>query len=199
MPVESRLTVAVVGLGYWGPNLLRVLSENVNTRVGWLCDLDEERLRRFGYRHPGASLTTSIEDVLRDEQVDAVVIATPVFTHHELATASLRAAKHTFVEKPLASTVALADELIALSHKQERILMCGHTFIYSPPVRAVKGLLDAGELGDIYFVSSSRVNLGLHRTTSRFSRTGLGRRRRPSGARVATRSCRASRTSPSSP
>jgi predicted dehydrogenase len=159
---ESRLKVAVVGLGYWGPNLLRVLADDVGTEIVWLCDLDEGRLQQYGARHPGASLSTSFEDVLGDDRVDAVFIATPVFSHYELATASLRAGKHTFVEKPLAPSVAQADELIALSLEHERVLMCGHTFIYSPPVRAVKQLIDDGELGDIYFLSSSRVNLGLH-------------------------------------
>lgn len=162
MSPDPTLTVAVVGLGYWGPNLLRVLGEHLDITIGWLCDLDDERLKRFGARHPGAALTTSFEDVLRDDDVEAILIATPVFSHYELAAASLRAGKHTFVEKPLAQTVALADELIALSHEHERVLMCGHTFIYSPPVRAVKQLLDSGELGQIFFLSSSRVNLGLH-------------------------------------
>jgi predicted dehydrogenase len=90
------------------------------------------------------------------------VIATPVFTHYDLAARALRAGKHAFVEKPLAPTEALADDLLALARDDERVLMCGHTFIYSPPVRALKGMLDANALGDLYFISSSRVNLGLH-------------------------------------
>jgi predicted dehydrogenase len=101
--------------------------------------------------------------VLDDPRVEAVVIATPVFTHYELAAASLSAGKHTFIEKPLAASAALADELIALADRADRVLMCGHTFLYSPPVRAVRRMVETGALGQLYFVSSSRVNLGPYR------------------------------------
>jgi predicted dehydrogenase len=154
--------VAVVGLGYWGPNLLRVLSENEDVEVAWICDLDRDRLALQRRRYPGARLTSRVDRVLEDSSVDAVVIATPVGTHYDLASQSLAAGKHTFVEKPLAPSSQLADDLGAVAAERERILMCGHTFVYSPPVRAVKRLLEAGTLGDIYFISSSRVNLGLH-------------------------------------
>jgi predicted dehydrogenase len=159
---DLDLTFAVVGLGYWGPNLLRVLVEDVDVSVRWICDLDEERLARYGRRHPGISTTQAFDDVLEDDEVDAVVIATPVFTHVELATRSLLAGKHTFVEKPLATSAALADELVRLAQTRGRVLMCGHTFVYSPAVNAVRRMLDERVLGDVYFVSSSRVNLGLH-------------------------------------
>ncbi|HEV7461465.1 MAG TPA: Gfo/Idh/MocA family oxidoreductase [Solirubrobacteraceae bacterium] len=153
---------AVVGLGYWGPNLLRVLNDLDGCAVRWLCDVDEERLRRFGDRHPDCLTTTSFDEVIEDDAVDAVVIATPVFTHYDLASRSIAAGKHTFVEKPLASSSALAEELIDVADEHDRLLMCGHTFIYSPPVTAVKDLLDRNVLGELFFVSSSRVNLGLH-------------------------------------
>jgi len=126
------------------------------------CDRDAERLERVAQRYPAITPTTSVDDVLEDPEVDAVLIATPVFTHFDLAARSLRAGKHTFVEKPLAPSTAEAEELIELADAQDLALMCGHTFVYSPPVRAVKDLIDRGELGDIYFISSSRVNLGLH-------------------------------------
>lgn len=155
-------TVAVVGLGYWGPNLLRVLADQPGAEVRWICDLDHERLRRFSRRYPAVRTTMNVDEVLADPDVDAVVIATPVHTHHELAARALRAGKHLFVEKPLALSSALADDLAALAADRERLLMCGHTFIYSPPVQAIKRLLQAGTLGEIYFISSSRVNLGLH-------------------------------------
>ena len=106
--------------------------------------------------------TTRFQDLLDDDELDAVVIATPVYTHVELCTRSLAAGKHTFVEKPLATSAALAGELVDLAALHGRALMCGHTFIYSPAVRAVRLMLDAGALGDVYFISSSRVNLGLH-------------------------------------
>jgi predicted dehydrogenase len=161
--VRARsLEFAVIGLGYWGPSLLRALVDVPGTEVAWICDRDADRLERFRHRYPGISATTDVDEVLSDSGLDAVIFATPVFTHTELATRSLEAGKHTFVEKPLASSTADAAGLVALAERQERVLMCGHTFVYSPPVRAVKALLDREELGDVYFVSSSRVNLGLH-------------------------------------
>jgi predicted dehydrogenase len=159
---KAPLTCAVVGLGYWGPNLLRVLVEDGDLTVRWICDLDDERLARYSRRYPGIRTTSAVDDVLNDAEVDAVVIATPVFTHFDLCTRSLLAGKHTFVEKPLATSAALADELVRLARARKRVLMCGHTFVYSPAVNAVKRMLDERVLGDVYFISSSRVNLGLH-------------------------------------
>ena len=162
-PVEPRpLGVAVVGLGYWGPNLLRVLGDNLDAEVRWLCDLDPGRLAKYRRRHPQARATTRVERVLGDPNVDAVIIATPVHTHYVLAAQALAAGKHVLVEKPLAPSSDLADDLAALARENGRILVCGHTFLYSPPVRAVKRMIEAGTLGDIFFISSSRVNLGLH-------------------------------------
>jgi predicted dehydrogenase len=161
-PAAREVGVAVVGLGYWGPNLLRVLGDNLDADVRWICDLDPERLAKYRRRHPGARVTTKLERVLSDPAVDAIVIATPVHTHYDLATRALGAGKHVFVEKPLAHSSELADELAEIAANRDRILMCGHTFLYSPPVRAVKRMISEGKLGDIYFISSSRVNLGLH-------------------------------------
>jgi predicted dehydrogenase len=157
-PVEC----AVVGLGYWGPNLLRVLVDEDDLSVRWICDVDRERLSRYARRYPGIRSTCALQDVLDDDDVDAVLIATPVFTHVDLCTQSLRAGKHTFVEKPLATSAALADDLVGLARACDRVLMCGHTFVYSPAVNAVKRMLEERVLGDVYFISSSRVNLGLH-------------------------------------
>jgi predicted dehydrogenase len=154
--------IAVIGLGYWGPNLLRVISENPDAEVRWVCDLDPERLAKQRRRFPSARATTRIERVLDDPEVEAVLIATPVHTHYELASRAVEAGKHVFVEKPLAPSSELADDLARFARDRRRILMCGHTFVYSPPVRAIKRMLEAGTLGDIYFISSSRVNLGLH-------------------------------------
>ena len=158
----SPLTFGLVGLGYWGPNLLRVLAEMPEVEVKWICDLDAQRLERFHRRYPSACPTTDVDLLLGDPDLDVIVIATPVFTHFDLASRSLRAGKHTFVEKPLASSAEDAAVLLRLAEAERRTLMCGHTFVYSPPVRAVKALLDAKELGEIFFISSSRVNLGLH-------------------------------------
>lgn len=152
--------MAVVGLGYWGPNLLRVLVERSDVQVRWICDLDGSRLARFGRRYPSVEVTRDIDEPLRDPGVDAMLLATPVFSHYDLARRCLDAGKHTFVEKPLAHSSERAAELIDLANEQGLTLVCGHTFLHSPPVRKVRELI--GELGELYFVSASRVNLGLH-------------------------------------
>jgi predicted dehydrogenase len=159
---RTKPRVAVVGLGYWGPNLVRVMFERTDVDVRWICDRDQERLEHISRRYPSASTTQHLEEVLLDASVDAVLLATPVFTHYDLARQCMEAGKHVFVEKPLAPSSGQATQLIDYATRQDLMLMCGHTFLFSPPVRAVKDLIDEGELGDIYFVSSSRVNLGLH-------------------------------------
>lgn len=161
-PGRALLSVGVVGLGYWGPNLLRVLAETEDVDVRTICDVDGSRLERFARRHPTVATTHFFDDLLEDPEIDAVLIATPISTHFDLASRAMKAGKHVFVEKPLASSSEEASELVSLAGENERVLMCGHTFIYSPAVRAVKDLLRRGELGDLYFISSSRVNLGLH-------------------------------------
>src|SRR5436305_4455475 len=158
----STINVAVIGLGYWGPNLLRALFDLEDVQVSYICDLDPERLERFARRYPSARATRDVDNVLSDPGVDAVVIATPVFTHFGLASRALAAGKHVFVEKPMASSSHEAGELIEMAGQMDRALMCGHTFLYSPAVRAVKEIISSGDLGEIYFISSSRVNLGLH-------------------------------------
>ncbi len=152
----------MVGLGYWGPNLLRVLIEHTDVDVRWACDSDRSRLDRLTRRYPAVRLTDDLNEVLSDPELDGVLLATPVFTHFVLAKRCLEAGKHVFVEKPLAPSTDQALELIEIATKQGLVLMCGHTFLYSPPVRAVNGLISTGEVGDLYFISSSRVNLGLH-------------------------------------
>jgi len=161
-PPSTPTKVAVVGLGYWGPNLMRVLAEQSDVQLSWICDLDSERLAQYVRRYPSANATSHYAHVLNDPDVDAVVIATPVHTHYDLAAQALLAGKHTFVEKPLADSAERADALVELADVNDRVLMCGHTIVYSPPVRAVKRLLDEGTIGDVYFISASRVNLGLH-------------------------------------
>jgi predicted dehydrogenase len=155
-----QVGVAVVGLGKWGPHLLRVLGDNFDAQVRWMCDLDSSRLARCRRRHPDARVTTRFDRVLADPGVDAVILATPVETHYELALRALEAGKHVFVETPLATSAELADDLATVAGERRRIVMCGHTFMYSPPVRAIKRMIEARTLGDIYFISSSRVNLG---------------------------------------
>jgi predicted dehydrogenase len=160
----TPLRVAVVGLGYWGPNLVRNLAELDDSELAWLCDLDPDRLAALGRRYPGVGLTDSFDDVLEDPTVDCVVIATPVSTHFGLASRALTADKHVLVEKPLCASSEQAYRLAALSAERGLVLMPGHTFLYSPPVVAIHSLIRSGALGELYFVSSSRVNLGLHQS-----------------------------------
>jgi len=156
------VSFGVIGLGYWGPNLVRNLHEIEAGDVLAVCDAREERLEAIGRRYPAVRRTTCFDDLLVDPELDAIVIATPVSTHFELAAAALRAGKHVFVEKPLAASSAEAVELIELADDSGLVLMPGHTFLYSPPVEAIRDLIHSGELGEIYFLSTSRVNLGLH-------------------------------------
>ena len=158
----APIRVALVGLGYWGPNLVRNFSESAMFELAWACDMRQEALDAIARRYPSIPCTTRYEDVLRDADVDAVAIATPVSTHYALARSALEAGKHVFVEKPLAAASEEILELTQVADGNDLILMPGHTFVYSPPVTTIKRLIDSGELGEIYFVSSSRVNLGLH-------------------------------------
>jgi predicted dehydrogenase len=156
--------VGVVGLGYWGPQLVRNLYESPYADVVTVCDARPEALAQIGRRYPGLRQTTEFADVLADSEVEAVVVATPISTHYPLARAALEAGKHTFVEKPLAGSLAEATQLAALAQDLGLVLMPGHTFLYSPPVQAIRDLIASGGLGEIYFVSTSRVNLGLHQS-----------------------------------
>jgi predicted dehydrogenase len=163
-PERGPLSVAVIGLGYWGPNLIRNLHELPDVGELWACDMREDRLDAIVSRFPATRLATRHEVVLANPSIDAVLIATPISSHHELGSAALRAGKHVFVEKPLAASSRQALSLIELAVENGLVLMPGHTFIYSPPVVMIRSLIESGELGEIYFVSTSRVNLGLHQS-----------------------------------
>src|SRR5215218_804896 len=138
---HERVRVGVVGLGYWGPNLVRNFSESPLFDVAWACDVRTESLDAVSTRYPAISRTTDFEEVLRDAGVDAVAVATPVSTHHQLALAALEAGKHVFVEKPLAASAEAASELIEVATRAGLVLMPGHTFIYSPPVLLIRDLI----------------------------------------------------------
>jgi protoporphyrinogen oxidase/predicted dehydrogenase len=159
---SKTVRIGVVGLGYWGPNLLRNLADSETFDVAYLCDLRAHVMEPLSRRYPAARCTTRFEEVLRDDTVDAVAIATPVSTHFPLAMSALEAGKHVFVEKPLAASSQQVTDLMERAEQKGVVLMPGHTFLYSPPVTVIKNLIDANELGEIYFISSSRVNLGLH-------------------------------------
>jgi predicted dehydrogenase len=152
--------VAVVGFGYWGPNLVRNVMDRPELELAALCERDAQRGAAFSSRFPGVPVFTDIQGVLDDPTVDALIVATPPRTHHAIAGAALRAGKHVLVEKPLATSSADAGELLDLAAANDLVLMPGHTFLYSPPVNKIRQLMREERLGEIYFVTSSRMNLG---------------------------------------
>jgi predicted dehydrogenase len=155
--------IALVGLGYWGPNLARNLASLKEVQLYMLCDLCADRLAQFSRQYPEAHMTSDYDAVINAQEIDGVVIATPVHTHFALAKRALQAGKHVMVEKPLAQTSAQCRELIALAEHQGLTLMAGHVFIYNPAVRKVKEYIDSGLLGQIYYIYSQRLNLGIIR------------------------------------
>ncbi|WP_084703666.1 Gfo/Idh/MocA family protein [Phaeacidiphilus oryzae] len=158
---KGPLGVAVIGAGYWGPNLVRNFQSSPAFRLKWVCDLDEERARRAlgGYSTVGA--TADYPAVLADPSVHAVAVATPAGTHLDVALAALRAGKHVLVEKPLAATYADGRRLVAEAEARGLVLMCDHTYCYTPAVGRIRELVHSGELGEVHFVDSVRINLGL--------------------------------------
>jgi predicted dehydrogenase len=157
----KRPRIGVVGLGYWGPNLVRNFDELAE--LAWLCDLDETLRERFATRYPNAKVTATYQDLLDDETLDAVVVATPVPTHYALAKQALAAGKHVLVEKPPAMHAAEMDELVALAAADDLVLMPGHLLLYHPGVLKLKQLIDTGELGEVVCIYGNRQNLGIVR------------------------------------
>jgi predicted dehydrogenase len=162
--ITTPIGVAVVGYGYWGPNVVRNVVEQPELRLVGLCERDPGRAESFSSRHPDVSVESELETLLLDPRVRAVAIATPPRTHYDLARQALEAGKHVLVEKPLATSAAEAEDLIEIARRVDRVLMPGHTFVYSPPVNKVRELIRSGELGDVYFITSSRMNLGLYQS-----------------------------------
>ncbi len=157
----TPVRVAAVGCGYWGPNAIRNLDSVPGFQLCCVCDVDEERLRPIAARYAAARPTTDVNNLFEDASIDAVYLSTPVSTHYQLVKRALESGKHVLVEKPLAMTVEQAEALAALAVAKGLTLMVGHTFVFSPPVRKVKQLIDAGVIGPIYYVETTRVNLGL--------------------------------------
>jgi predicted dehydrogenase len=152
------IKLGLAGLGYWGPNLARNFDDLAE--LAWLCDLSPDLLDRYGARYPQARTTDRFEDLLEDDSVQAIVIATPVPTHHDLARRALSAGKHVFVEKPPALNGAEADELVAIAEERELVLLPGHLLLYHPAVTKLRDLIDSGELGEMLYVYGNRQNLG---------------------------------------
>jgi predicted dehydrogenase len=155
------IRIGIIGYGYWGPNLVRNFSGNKEFKVVAVSDLSEERLALVKERHPGVDITTDHQKLLKDPNIDAIAIATPVSTHYKLALQSLQHGKHVFVEKPLTGITTQAEELVEEAEKRNLVLHVDHTFVYTGAVRKICELVKGGNLGDLYYYDSVRVNLGL--------------------------------------
>jgi predicted dehydrogenase len=155
-----RPRVGVAGLGYWGPNLARNLAAIPGCELTWLCDPSESARARLAPAFPGVQMTADLDDLLSDGELDAVVLATPVPTHAELAVATLQAGKHCFVEKPLATAAVDAERAVAAAERAGRVLMVGQLLEYHPAVARLKELIEAEELGQLYYLYGNRLNLG---------------------------------------
>ena len=155
------ISVGVIGYGYWGPNLVRNFAELPDARVAWVTDLRQDRFLAVTARYPTTKLSANHNDIICDSSVDAVVIATPVHTHFDLGLAALKAGKHVLMEKPLASTSDHAARLIDEAERRGLALMVDHTFVFTPAVQKIRELTQGGELGDIHYYDSVRINLGL--------------------------------------
>lgn len=151
----------MIGCGYWGPNLLRNFAENEAAQLRWICDLDEARLASMSRRYPMAQTSSDYRRLIADPELDAVAVVTPVATHYPIARECLLAGKHVLLEKPFTSTVSEAEELIELAARNGLRLMVDHTFVYTGAVRKMKEILGSGELGDLLYFDSVRINLGL--------------------------------------
>lgn len=156
----KTLHVAVVGLGYWGPNLVRNFLKIPDVKVKIVCDITQERLNAFRKDYPDISITDKYDDILQDETIDLVAIATPLNSHFLLSKKALLANKHVLIEKPMTETSAQAKELIKLAEKNKRILMVGHTFIYTHAVQKIKKIISKKTFGKFLYYDSTRINLG---------------------------------------
>jgi predicted dehydrogenase len=157
----NKLNVAVVGCGYWGPNLIRNFNQIPDCNMKMCCDLDTGKLERIKSIYPHIAITSRLEDILSDPAIEAVAIATPVHTHKAIGKLCLEHKKHVLIEKPLASSAEECIALIRLAERHGRVLMVGHTFQYAAAVNKAKAIVESGELGEIYYIDCVRANLGL--------------------------------------
>jgi predicted dehydrogenase len=156
--VEPVIKVGLAGLGHWGPNLARNFDDLAE--LAWLCDLSPDLVDRYGARYPSARATDRFDDLLEDDSVQAIVVATPVPTHYDLSRRALSAGKHVFVEKPPALSGAETDELVALAEERELVLLPGHLLLYHPAIAKLRELIASGELGEMLYIYGNRQNLG---------------------------------------
>ena len=156
------MRVGVIGAGYWGPNIVRNLHEAPGAEAVAVADLSQDKLDAISKRFPAVRVTTDYRELIDDPSIDAICVVTPVGTHRKLAEEAFAAGKHVFVEKPLARNVSDAEAIVRAGERAGKTLMVGHTFVYNPAVAVVKGILDSGGIGDVHYLDSQRVNLGLH-------------------------------------
>jgi predicted dehydrogenase len=160
--LSNTVRVGVIGAGYWGPNIVRNLHEAPGAEAVAVADLSPERLDAIRKRFPAVRVTTDHRELLGDPSIDAICVVTPVATHRKLAEEAFAAGKHVFVEKPLAYSVSEAEAIVRAAERAGKTLMVGHTFVYNPAVVAVKEILESNGIGDVHYLDSQRVNLGLH-------------------------------------
>jgi predicted dehydrogenase len=155
------INIGIIGYGYWGPNLVRNFSELGGATVASVADRDKKKLELVQRRYPGITVSTNFRDLLDDPSIDAVAIATPVSTHFELGMAALKAGKHLWIEKPMTETSEQARQLVEEAERSQRVLFVDHTFVYTGAVRKMGDIIRSGDLGEVYYYDSTRVNLGL--------------------------------------
>ena len=158
------IKVGIIGYGYWGPNLVRNFMNVEGCTVTHICDLDNKKLETAKKKYPSINTTNSIDQIFENSEIDAIVIATPVSTHYDLASKSLESNKHTLVEKPLTNNVEQAQILGKKAKDKNKILMIDHTYLYTPAIQKIKELIDSDSLGEIQYIDSTRINLGLFQT-----------------------------------
>ncbi len=154
------MRIGFIGVGYWGPNLLRNFSRIKDVEIAYICDLNQTNIDSVSYLAPDAKKTSNYMEILNDKTIDAVVVASPAPTHYEICMNALNAGKHVFVEKPIALEVKHAEEMVKTAESKGLILMVGHLMLYHPAVQHLKNLINSGDLGDIYYLYSQRLNLG---------------------------------------
>ncbi len=163
--MKHSVNVAVIGAGYWGKNIIRNFANNQKTNLVLICDSDNDRAVKLRDMYsPGTSITNSVNDVMNRDDIDAVSIVTPVYTHFDIASAALRSGKHVLIEKPMSMLYSEASKLVRIANDKNLNIMCDHTFCYSAPVRKIRELIQSGEIGQLLQINSSRCNLGLLQT-----------------------------------
>jgi len=157
------VNIGIVGCGYWGPNLIRNFAKDPNCHVKWLCDINENRFRLLQKIYLRSNFTIRYREIIKDPQIDAIVVATPLETHYDIAKRALLAGKHVFIEKPFVDTSKKAQELVEIAQNNKLVLMAGYTYVFSPAVQKIKKMIESGSLGSVYYANSVRVNFGIFR------------------------------------